>query len=317
MLHFFYGRCQTYLDITDTVLRFCCDGRHVHIPTGDRLRATMFSDPAYGHLKEIVVISDRDGTLTCTTFPHDTPVDLPVPAGLVPPARSRPVLAVGPVDEIIARIHDQLQFIGGRLTDEWPEQTMVVRFLDPNAKVLEIGANIGRNTLTIASLLTDSANLVTMECDPAAVEILRCNRRANGFAFRIEPSALSCRPLIQRGWETVPADEVRPGWKPVSTITFKDLVAKYGTAFDTLVADCEGALFYILQDDPSILDGIRTVILEADYLNVEHKLSVESVFARQGLSQIHSEPLVVDWQHPFPDEVAASFFEVWTRTTRD
>ena len=103
MLHFFYGRCQTYLDITDTVLRFCCDGRHVHIPTGDRLRATMFSDPAYGHLKEIVVISDRDLTLTCTTFPHDTPVDLPVPAGLVPPARSRPVLAVGPVDEIIAR----------------------------------------------------------------------------------------------------------------------------------------------------------------------------------------------------------------------
>jgi FkbM family methyltransferase len=310
---FFYGRGQSYLDVTDAVLRFCCDGEQIHIPADDVLRAAMFSDPAYGHLKEIVVIAQSDGRPTCNAYPHGTPVDLPLPADVVCPARSRPAVPAGPVDETIARIHDQLQFIGGRLTDEWPEQTMVVRFLDPGAKVLEIGANIGRNTMMIASVLADSSNLVTLECDQAAAEILRCNRTANDFAFRIEPSALSCRPLIQRGWETVPADEVQPGWKAVSTITFNELVTKYGIAFDTLVADCEGALFYILQDDPAILDGISTVILEADYPSVEHKSSVETVFAGHGLSRIHSEPLVTDWKHPFPDEVAASFFEVWSR----
>lgn len=313
MLKFFYGRHQNYIDITEPVLRFCCDGQRIQIPTDEFIRAAMFSDPAVGHPKEIVVITDRHGPLTCTAHPHDSPIDLPLPPGVWPPPRRRPIVPEGQVDEVIARIHDQLWFIGGRLTDEWPEQTMVVRFLNPRAKVLEIGANIGRNTLMIASLLADSANLVTMECDPAAVAMLRCNRAANDFNFRIEPSALSYRRLIQRGWTTIPSDEPRPGWRQVSTITFDELVAKYGIAFDTLVADCEGALFYILQDDPSMLDGISTVILEADYPNVEHKRNVEAVFARQGLSRIHSEPLVVDWQHPFPDEVAASFFEVWSR----
>lgn len=321
MMHFFYGRHQNFLDITNQVLLFCCDGRRFHIPADDRIRAALFSDPAYGHLKEIVVFSHTDGLPTCKSYPHDVPVDLPTPNGLTLPPRNKPVVPDGTFDEKIARIHEQLHFIGGRLTDELPEQTMVVRFLDPNAKVLEIGSNIGRNTLMIASILSDSANLVTMECDPAAVEILRCNRAANDFAFRIEPSALSCRPLIQRGWETMPANvpgnmpstDVRPGWKRVSTITFGELVAKYGIAFDTLVADCEGALFYILQDDPAMLKGISTVILEADYPNVEHKRSVEAVFARHGLSRIHSQPLITDWKHPFPDEVAASFFEVWSR----
>lgn len=312
-MEFFYGHQQNYLRITDAVLRFCCEGGQIHIPGDDVTRAAIFSDPAYGDLKEIVVITERDGQPTCRAYPHGTPVDLPLSAGVTPPPRSRLVVPTGPVDNVIARIHDQLHFVGGRLTDEWPEQTMVVRFLDPNATVLEIGSNIGRNTLMIASVLADSANLVTMECNPAAVEILRCNRIANDFAFRIEPSALSCRPLIQRGWETIPADEVRPGWRPVSTITFAELVAKHGITFDTLVADCEGALFYILKDDPAMLDGISTVILEADYPSVEHKSSVEAVFAAHGLSRLHSEPLVTDWKHPFPDEVAASFFEVWGR----
>lgn len=313
MLHIFYGRAQSYIEITDTVLRFCCDGRQFHIPADDDTRATLFSDPAYGYLKDIVVFAQHDGDPTCSVYPHSTPVELALPPGVVRPARGAAPDPSGPVEDRIARIHDWLHFVGGRITDELPEQTMVVRYLDPNAKVLEIGSNIGRNTLMIASVLADSANLVTMECDPAAVKLLRFNRAANDFNFRIEPSALSCRPLIQQGWETIPSDVILPGWNRVSTITFAELVAKHGMAFDTLVADCEGALFFILQDDPTMLDGISTVILEADYPSVENKRSVEAVFARHGLTRVHSEPLVTDWDHPFPAEVAASFFEVWTK----
>jgi len=312
-VEFFYGRHQNYLNITDAVLRFCCDGKQIHIPAYDNVRATVFSDPVYGEVKNIVVIGERDGGATCSIYPSGTPVDQPLPADIVRSPRSKPVVPAGPVEEKIARIHEQLLFTGGRLTDELPEQMMTLRFLRPDAKVLEIGSNIGRNTLMIASILNDPANLVTMECAPAAVEVLRCNRTANDFTFRIEPSALSYRPLIQRGWETIPSDVDLPGWNRVSTITFGQLVAKHGMAFDTLVADCEGALFYILGDYPAMLDGISTVILEADYPSVEHKRSVEAVFAAHGLTRVHSEPLVVDWDHPFPAEVAASFFEVWTR----
>lgn len=220
----------------------------------------------------------------------------------------------GSVEQIIEATHQQLAFVGGRLTDELPEQSMAVRFLDPGAKALEIGSNIGRNTLMIASRLADPTKFVTMECDPNSVALLRYNRQANGFEFHIEPSALSYRRLIQRGWETVPAEELQPGFQWVSTITFEELLSKYQIAFDTLVADCEGALFYILQDNPAMLDGISTVILEADYPNVDHKRSVEAVFGHRGFHRVHSEPLVTDWEHPFPDEVAASFFEVWRKS---
>ena len=156
--------------------------------------------------------------------------------------------------------------------------------------------------------------MVTLECDPTAVGILRQNRSANNLHFHIEPSALSYRSLMQRGWDTVPSDELQPGYQWVRTITFEELNEKYRIPFDTLIADCEGALYYLLQDNSRILENIRTVILESDYLLADHKKEVESIFRSYNLEKVYSEPLLVDWDHPFPAECADSFFEVWKRT---
>ena len=329
MIRFFYGKDQNYVDVTQQVLRTCSDGGRIYIPASDLVRGSLFPDPLYGVVKNIVVIREVPPTFpSCSMYSADTAVTVclteqerrelyPQTNGDDQPrngmALRPPPSHLTAVDERITWIHAGLTLAGGSLIDELPEQTMVVQFLDPAAKVLELGANIGRNTLMIASVLQDQRNLVSLECDPVSVEMLRNNRFANRFAFHIEPSALSYRQLIQKGWQTKPSEDVPPGYARVATITFEELLSKYDIEFDTLVADCEGALYWILRDSEALLEKLHTVILEADYPSVDHKIAVEGTFRCHGFERIYSEPLAVDWDHPFPAECAESFFEVWRK----
>ena len=147
---------------------------------------------------------------------------------------------------------------------------MAVKYLNGNEKVLEIGGNIGRNSLIIASILEDETNFVTLECDENIANQLTENRNLNNLKFHIESSALSNRKLIQRGWDTIPSDVLQNGFKWVNTITLDDLKTKYNIEFNTLVLDCEGAFYYILIDMPEILNNIKLIIMENDYENEDH-----------------------------------------------
>lgn len=331
MIHIFYGAGPQYIDITDEAARRCFDGERIYIPRQEYLRSETFSDPFYGVLKNIVVFRGGDGDqLTCVAYDHETPVRIELSTA------EKRQLCIGDrreeesdrikigsgasvegtsIDERIAYVHGQLLFSGGSLQDEWAEQKMVAHFLNPRAKVLELGANIGRNTLMISSILENERDLVTLECDPISVELLRNNRYANNFHFHIEPSALSYRKLIQRGWETIPSDVILPDYTPVQTITFEELCEKYTIPFDTIVADCEGALYFILCDNDKLMTGINMVILESDYRAIGQKQGVEDIFRRYELEKIHSEPLIADRSisDQFPDECVRSFFEVWAR----
>ena len=77
------------------------------------------------------------------------------------------------------------------MKEELAEQKMVVRYLSGQEKVLEIGGNIGRNSLVIASILENSNNLVTLESDVNISKALSQNRDLNNMKFHIESSALS------------------------------------------------------------------------------------------------------------------------------
>lgn len=323
MIQFFYGHDQRYLDITDKVFASCFDGERLFVPGNDNVRASLFSDPAYRVKKNIVVIrDDSNGEKTCSAYNSETTLELTptqdeIRSHYTEYPQSPPKLPakLSTVDDKIEYLHSVLKFAGAAqgLEIELPEQRMIVGYLDPKAKVLEIGANIGRSTLTIASVLNNPKNFVSLECDPTSVELLRNNKFANGFNFHIEPSAISYRKLIQRGWITKPSDTLEPGYNWIQTITFEELKDKYGIKFDTLVADCEGALYYILNDSKALLKNIKKVILEADFYDVEHKKSVEAIFDEFGLKKIYSEPLRVSFRHQFPAECAESFFEVWTK----
>lgn len=202
-------------------------------------------------------------------------------------------------------IHNTLRLDYGSFSDEFPEQLMAVRFLTGDEKVLEIGGNIGRNTLVISSILTHN-NFVSMESHPHIAKQLEHNRNINGKTFHIENAALSKRKLVQRGWNTVISDVVLDGYTDVRTITYDELMAKYGIAFNTLVLDCEGAFYYILQDMPEILSNIKLIIMENDYNDVFKKEYIDRVLKSSGFSVVYTEK--GGWGPCFKN-----FFEVWKK----
>ena len=195
-------------------------------------------------------------------------------------------------------VHNKLRLLYGSFQEEYPEQLMTAMYLPSDAKVLELGANVGRNSCVIASLLSDSRNLVSVESCPDSARYLQKNRDHNRLKFHIEASAVSKIPLIQRGWFTIPGNEVLPGYVKVKTITFDQLQRKYKITFDTLVADCEGALYYILRDDPAVLNNIKLVIVENDYPDANHRNYVESQFLLNGLELVYN---------------SGNFYQVWKK----
>lgn len=330
MLRIFYGCGQTFLDVTARAFERCYDGTRIYIPSGDTADL-FFPDPSVGNVKSIVVFRNEGAETSCQQFHpgqeiriHPTD-DEKRDAGVDRLAERR---MVSPPDELstaerINFYHEQLICSGGYITHEWCEQSMVVDFMDADAKVLELGSNVGRNTLMISCVLNDERNLVTLECNPFFVELLRNNRFANDFHFHIEPSALSYRRLIQskrhhqygnagEAWEAIPSETLEEGYEWVSTITFEQLKDKYRLDFDTLVADCEGALFYILQDNPGMLKNMKTIILESDYRQAGQKPAVERVFTDFGFEKVYSLPLDTDVSE-LPQECVDSFWEVWKR----
>ncbi|HXG06228.1 MAG TPA: hypothetical protein VNI77_02760, partial [Nitrososphaera sp.] len=93
-----------------------------------------------------------------------------------------------------------------------------------------------------------------------------------GFSFSVESAALSIDKLIQHGWIAVPHDSNKPvpdGYTEVPTITYQQLIERYGK-FDTVVADCEGCLYFAIKHFPEILDDINILILEDDAFTNPH-----------------------------------------------
>jgi FkbM family methyltransferase len=205
-------------------------------------------------------------------------------------------------------IQSSLKIDYGIFLDEYPEQMMVVRYFTGNEKVLEIGGNIGRNSLVIASILNknNNNNFVSLECDEEISKQLIHNKNINNLDFFVEPSALSKRNLIQKSWQTLVSDELLDGYKKVNTINIENLKEKYNIDFDTLVLDCEGAFYYILLDMPEILNNINLIIMENDYLVESHKKYVDKQLINSGFKIDYIEG--GGWGY-----FANNFFEVWKK----
>lgn len=209
------------------------------------------------------------------------------------------------VDETIQILHSKLKLKYGNHLEELPEQKMVVRYLKGNESVLEIGGNIGRNSLIIASILNTN-NFVSLESDLAISKQLIENRDLNNFNFHVENSALSNRKLIQRGWDTMPSDVLKNGYKWVDVIGLSELKTKYNIEFDTLVLDCEGAFYYILMDIPEILNNIQLIIMENDYHDLSQKQYIDEILIKNNYYRDYVES--GGWGPCYNN-----FFEVWKK----
>lgn len=295
-MNIYYGINSTKKDITQMVYDKCSKEGIVFIPASDVHRAQIFGDPLPNVLKSIF-INDVE-YLNIDIYIENNIIY----TNIVPDN----VLQVYNIDLFkfkLDKLHQKLKLNFGSFKDEYPEQLMAIKYLKGNEKVLEIGGNIGRNSLIIGTIVEQ---LLTLETDQNIVKQLTYNRDINNMKFLIENSALSNRRLIQRGWDTIPSDKILPGFFEVKTISWNNLYVKYNIVFDTLVLDCEGAFYYILIDMPEILTNINLIIMENDYHNIEHKTYVDSVLLKNNFYNEYKE--AGGW-----GPCKSNFFEVWKK----
>lgn len=298
-----YGTKDNNIDITKYCFENLMQNNVITIPSGDVRRASMFSDPLYGVLKNIYVV-DADELLE---YPYYQVIYIDFNKNGIWVYSDRRIMNNDDIHKVIIYIHNKLSLKHGIFAHELPEQIMTARYLRGDEKVLEIGGNIGRNSLIISYILGENnKNMVCLESNPETAEQLRENRDMNGFTFHIENSALSMRKLIQKEWETIPSDTLLDGYNWVNTITLDELKNKYQIKFDTLILDCEGAFYYILKDMEDILDNIKLIIMENDYNEIDHKKYIDKVLLKRGFRREYVE--CGGWGPCYNE-----FYEVWER----
>ena len=294
----YYGVSGNSIDVTETCFIKLMNNNIITIPAGDSNRAKYFTDPLYGILKKII-ISHND---VLTEYDHFTLLKINIINNTIN------TINENNINDKLKYIHSKLNIKYGSFYSELPEQKMAVRYLSGNEKILEIGGNIGRNSLVLASILKDNTNLVTLESDANIANQLQENRDLNKFNFHIEKSALSNRKIIQQEWNTIPSDILKPGYNWVNTITLSELKTKYNIEFDTLILDCEGAFYYILMDMPEILNNINLIIMENDYRYITHKNYINEILIQ---NKFYVDYVECGGWKPCYD----NFYEVWKKST--
>jgi FkbM family methyltransferase len=297
----YYGTEQIKIEITELCINKLKRNNKIIIPAGDRERANYFSDPVPGVVKKVFI--ERFGNEEEYDFFYRLIINLE--DNSIEVINEIPIRRE--IEMKIRKLHSKLNLKYGNFSEELPEQKMAIRYLTGNEKVLEIGGNIGRNSLIIGELLgNNSVNFVSLESDSEIANQLKENRNSNAMLFNVEASALSKRKLIQRNWDTIPSDVLLDGYKWVNTIDYEGLISKYGIDFDTLVIDCEGAFYYILMDMPEILNNIKLIIMENDYYDINKKNYVNQILESNGFYVDYVES--GGWGPCY-----GNFYEVWKK----
>jgi len=291
-----YGITNKSIDVTAICIAKLTNNNIITIPYGEEIRANYFTDPLVGIYKKII-IENND---IVTEYDEYTQIQINILTNTINTTNENDI------NNKIKNIQSKLKLHYGTFNEELPEQKMVIRYLSGSERVLEIGGNIGRNSLIIASVLENNNNLVTLESDENIAKQLTENRDVNNLKFHIECSALSNRKLIQKGWDTIPSDKLIEGYNWVNTITLESLKNKYNIVFDTLVLDCEGAFYYILMDMPEILDNINLIIMENDYHDITHKRYIDEILTQNNFNRNYVEG--GGWGPCYNN-----FFEVWKK----
>jgi len=182
----FYGIEGMYKDVTEIALAQCLNNGILTIPAGDGNRAQIFGDPVGGVYKHIKIVNNDETKFyyefTNAMFNINNNILIPIVNEVSTYWKSE-LSNFLDTKEKLDFIHKHLRLSYGSFNEEYPEQLIVTMFLKGSEKVLEIGANIGRNSLIISTLLETQKNLVTLECNHNIAKQVEYNRNINNYTF--------------------------------------------------------------------------------------------------------------------------------------
>ncbi len=306
-----YGACGIYADVTN---KFDFAGCFV-IPNGDVERGKLLGiDPVPFVVKHIILITD--------TF--TSPL-------IIPENQSLSVISdqCGSISFFTFQLCPGKSLIDIYLDLNYPEtaplpvysgiHSILTMLIEPDDKVLQLGAWIGTTSCIISKLLSNSENLVCLEANQDAVKFLLENRDINCFSFKVIEAALSETPLVTRTHARHPlvkypakpdnAADLTEQWVSIPTISWESLTIDPLNRFTTLVADCDEGLYYICKNYPGFFSNFYKVIVENDYHTIEKKRFVESELKRNGFILIWRAPGSSNGWGPCKEE----FYEAWRK----
>jgi len=217
------------------------------------------------------------------------------------------------IETTLQEIHATLKIASQDIQDK-QFQSMLVRFLTGDEKVLEIGSQQGNtsnrahHSLIIQAILSKKGNtqFVVLESNPEIASPLRKHRDLHHFHFPIETSSLSTKKIVQQKWETIVSDGVFPEYCSIPTISLNELYDTYHIVFDTLILDCNDAFYSILSDLPAIVDPVHLILMKNDYYYDAHKKYIDDTLTAKGFQCVYTQ--CAEWKCH-----SMNFFEVWKK----
>jgi FkbM family methyltransferase len=155
---------------------------------------------------------------------------------------------------------------------EWIEQRDAEQYIRPTDVVLELGARYGTVTSVINRKLQNKSFHVAVEPDSRVIDALRSNlarsSRSNDHAIIFEgvvsKNALSLENHDFWGGYGVNSTRTNGNQRKLRNATVQELEAHVGKQFSALVADCEGCLGSVLEENPTLYDSLNVLLFEAD-----------------------------------------------------
>jgi len=161
----------------------------------------------------------------------------------------------------------------------WPchiesnSRDFVRKWLPADATVLEVGARYGSVSCVIATMQHQSGKVVSVESDPAVWDALDKNLKTYGCNVKVLKGVVGTTPVTidaltasNGGYGTrtqaAGATNVTQG-KAVPAYPLAQIEQTFGMHFDTLVVDCEGCFPTLLRENPTLLQQINLIIVEA------------------------------------------------------
>jgi|694.fasta_scaffold14253_7 hypothetical protein len=148
---------------------------------------------------------------------------------------------------------------------------LINKYIEPDMKVLELGARYGTVSVCLDYLLNNpSKQLLCVDPDMTVKDCLQINKDMNGCTFNIYNGTISKKELYvcYNGccWESKTYVNPPANLKSIktNTLSLDKIQELYDINFDCVLADCEGFLLEFINENPEFFDNIKCLIYEED-----------------------------------------------------
>jgi len=146
--------------------------------------------------------------------------------------------------------------------------SMFDEFIEPGDRVLEIGGRYGTVTCSLAAALGNSGDLVSVEADPDVWGVLQYNLGTHSCRSHLVLGVMGEHDhvvLSSSSWYGKRTDpDLRTDGVRVTHFSWNIIEENTGIVFDTLVIDCEGCLYNIINTYKDKFSQIKKIFIEND-----------------------------------------------------